>query len=257
MEQMGSMSEFGFGWVSPVLAFVMACVGGALGLSCTARALEATGSSRRNWLINGAMAIGTGIWTMHFIAMLGFHVTGTDVRYNVPLTLLSLLVVIVVVGFGVFAVGYSRSKTVAVLTGGLGTGLGVAAMHYVGMSAMRVSGSISFDPLIVALSVVVAMVAATAALWATLSIRGPVATFGASLVMGIAVSAMHYTGMGAVHVAVINPDSPVPGATPMQFIFPLTVVLGSYLFLTSAFVAIAPEKQRVESTETGQVLGRP
>jgi NO-binding membrane sensor protein with MHYT domain len=255
MEQMGSMTELGFGWVSPVLAYVMACVGGALGLQCTARATESTGYSRRNWLINAAVAIGTGIWTMHFVAMLGFKVTGTDVRYNVALTLLSLVVAIAVVGVGVFVVGYHHSKTFAVLTGGVVTGLGVAVMHYVGMSAMQVSGSIGYNPLIVALSIVIAMIAAAAALWASLMIRGAVATFAASLVMGIAVSAMHYTGMGAVHVSVTTPDAPVNGATPMQFIFPLTVVLGSYLFLTSAFVAIAPNK-RAGPTVAEQVLKR-
>lgn len=256
MEQMGSVTEFGFGWVSPVLAFVMACVGGALGLQCTARAMDATGNSRRNWLISAAVADGTGIWTMHFVAMLGFNVTGTDVRYDVALTVLSLVVAIIVVGAGVLAVGSSHSKTVAVLTGGVATGLGVAVMHYVGMAAMRVSGTISYNPVIVALSVVIAMIAATAALWASLIIRGPVATLGASLVMGIAVSAMHYVGMDSVHVAVVAPDTPVSGATPMQFIFPMTVVLGSYLFLSAAFVAIAPDRRNGPKT-TRQVLERP
>lgn len=240
MGQIGSTTEFGFGWLTPVLSYVMACVGAALGLRCMVRALAATGRAKRNWLINGAVAIGTGIWTMHFIAMLGFHVTGSDVRYDVPLTVLSLVVAIVVVGIGVFAVGYSRSKALAVLVGGLIAGLGVAAMHYVGMAAMRLSGMVSYEPAIVALSVAIAVVAATAALWATLNIRGPMAAFGASLVMGVAVSAMHYTGMAAVNVHLHEAESLVVGASPMQFIFPLTVLLGSYLFLTSAFVAISP-----------------
>src|SRR5919201_5724678 len=116
---MGHLDHAAFGWLTPVLSYVMACVGAALGLRCMVRALAATGRSRRNWLINGAMAIGTGIWTMHFLAMLGFGVTGSDVRYDVPLTVLSLLVAIAVVGVGVFAVGYSGSKTLAVLIGGL------------------------------------------------------------------------------------------------------------------------------------------
>lgn len=241
---MGSMTEFGFGWLTPVLSYVMACVGAGLGLRCMVRALGTTGRARTSWLINGAVAIGTGIWTMHFIAMLGFSVTGTDIRYDVPLTVLSLVVAIVVVGIGVFVVSFSRSKTPAVLAGGVITGIGVAVMHYVGMSAMRMSGEISYDPLTVALSVLIAVVAATAALWATLTVRGPLAAFGASLVMGVAVSLMHYTGMAAVHVELHSGAHPMhselPGATPMSFIFPLTVLLGTYLFLSSAFVAISP-----------------
>lgn len=244
MGQIGSMTEFGFGWLTPVLSYVMACVGAGLGLRCMVRALGTTGRARRSWLINGAFAIGTGIWTMHFIAMLGFSVTGTDIRYDVPLTVLSLVVAVIVVGIGVFVVSYSRSKTPAVLGGGVITGIGVAVMHYVGMSAMRMSGSIHYDLLTVALSVLIAVVAATAALWATLTVRGSLAAFGASLVMGIAVSLMHYTGMAAVHVELHSGahaiHSELPGATPMSFIFPLTVLLGTYLFLSSAFVAISP-----------------
>ena len=120
------------------------------------------------------------------------------------------------------------------------------------MAAMRLSGTVSYDPAVVALSVVIAVVAASAALWATLTIRGPVAAFGASLVMGVAVSAMHYTGMAAVHVDMHPSDAMVSGATPMQFLFPLTVVFGSYLFLTSAFVAISPNVPERTDSETAQ-----
>ncbi|KAA9162641.1 hypothetical protein FPZ12_011345 [Amycolatopsis acidicola] len=237
------MTELGFGWITPVLSYVMACIGSALGLRCMVRALSASGRARRNWLINGAMAIGTGIWTMHFIAMLGFGVTGTGIRYDVPLTVLSLLVAIAVVGIGVFFVGYSRSRTLSVLLGGLVAGVGVAAMHYLGMAAMRLSGEVGYNAGVVTLSVAIAVAAATAALWATLTIHGAASAVAASLVMGLAVSAMHYTGMAAVRVDVHAAHEATPGATPMQFIFPLVVVLGSYLFLTSAFVALSPGAQ--------------
>jgi NO-binding membrane sensor protein with MHYT domain len=97
------MDHVTFGWLTPVLSYVMACIGAALGLRCTVRALGASGRSRRNWLRTAASAIGTGIWTMHFVALLGFSVGGTDIRYDVPLTMLSLLVAMVVVGAGVFS----------------------------------------------------------------------------------------------------------------------------------------------------------
>ncbi|WP_175407485.1 MHYT domain-containing protein [Streptomyces sp. TRM64462] len=241
---MGHLDHAAFGWLTPALSYAMACAGAALGLRCTVRALEATGASRRNWLLTAASAIGTGIWTMHFIAMLGFAVTGTDIRYDVPLTLLSLLVAVLVVGAGVFAVGHGhtqgRDGRMSLLVGGLTTGLGVASMHYLGMAALRLHGTVRYDPLLVALSVAIAVVAATAALWAALNIRSPAAVGVASLVMGAAVSSMHYTGMLAVTVEVQPSPDPLPGATAMQFIFPLAVGLGSYLFLTSAFVALSP-----------------
>src|SRR3954447_18588221 len=162
---MGHLDHAAFGWLTPLLSYVMACVGAALGLRCTVRALGATGRSRRNWLLTAASALGTGIWTMHFVAMLGFRVSGTEIRYNVPLTVLSLLIAVGVVGVGVVLVGYGRGRLRSLLAGGLATGLGVAAMHYVGMAALRLHGTIAYDAPRVVLSVLIALAAATAALW--------------------------------------------------------------------------------------------
>ncbi|MFP1625455.1 MHYT domain-containing protein [Streptomyces sp. 5K101] len=237
---MGHLDHAAFGMLTPALSYLMAVIGAALGLRCTVRALGATGRSRRNWLLSAASAIGTGIWTMHFVAMLGFAVRGTDIRYDVPTTVLSLLVAMLVVGAGVFCVGYGLDRVPALLIGGLSTGLGVASMHYLGMAALRLHGSVHYDPLLVALSVAIAVVAATAALWAALNIKSPLAVGVASLVMGAAVSSMHYTGMLAVSVDVAPEAGRLPGAGAMQFIFPLAVGLGSYLFVTSAFVALTP-----------------
>ncbi|MFD4524001.1 MHYT domain-containing protein [Streptomyces sp. NPDC058470] len=249
---MGHLDHATFGWLTPVLSYAMASIGAALGLRCTVRALGATGRSRRNWLLTAASAIGTGIWTMHFVAMLGFSVSGTEMRYNVPLTIVSLLVAMVVVGAGVFAVGYGRDRGRALALGGLTTGLGVASMHYLGMAALRLHGDVHYDPALVGLSVVIAVVAATAALWAALNIQSPVAVAVASLVMGGAVSSMHYTGMIAVSVRVSPSGEALPGATAMQFIFPLAVGLGSYLFLTSAFVALSPTTGEREASASAQ-----
>ncbi|MFI1653500.1 MHYT domain-containing protein [Streptomyces sp. NPDC020472] len=237
---MGHLDHATFGWLTPVLSYAMACIGAALGLRCTVRALDATGRSRRNWLITAASAIGTGIWTMHFVAMLGFGVTGTDIRYDVPLTLLSLVMAMAVVGVGVFVVGYGRDRFRSLMVGGLTTGVGVASMHYMGMAALRLHGQVRYDPLLVGLSVLIAVVAATAALWAALNIHAPAAVAVASLVMGAAVTSMHYTGMFAVRIEVVPSGAPLPGAMLMQFVFPLAVGLGSYLFITSAFVALTP-----------------
>ncbi|MGW5328236.1 MHYT domain-containing protein [Streptomyces sp. NPDC004014] len=249
---MGHLDHAAFGWLTPVLSYLMACTGAALGLRCTVRALATTGRSRRNWLLTGASAIGTGIWTMHFVAMLGFRVSGTGIRYDIPLTILSLVVAMAVVCAGVFAVGYSRDRNRALLLGGLTTGLGVASMHYLGMAAVRLHGGVTYQPVLVGVSVLIAVVAATVALWAGLNIKSPLAVALASLVMGAAVSSMHYTGMFAVRVRVTPSGDPLPGATAMQFIFPLAVGLGSYLFLTSAFVALSPTAGEREASASAQ-----
>jgi NO-binding membrane sensor protein with MHYT domain len=240
MGPMSATTETNFGLVTPVLSYAMACVGSALGLRCTVRALAAEGRVKRNWLITAAAALGTGIWTMHFVAMLGFAVVGTDIRYAVVPTVASLTVAIVVTGAGSFIVGYGPSRGPALLAGGVVTGIGVAAMHYLGMAGLRLDGTIHYDTSTVALSVVIGIAAATAAFWAALTVRLPLASLGAALIMAVAVSAMHYTGMQAAVVQVRAGGGPVSGATAMDFIFPMVVVLGSALFLSSAFVALSP-----------------
>ncbi|MGN9756722.1 MHYT domain-containing protein [Streptomyces sp. SD31] len=251
---MGHMDHFSAGWVTPVLSYAMACVGSALGLRCTVRALEADGASKRNWLLLASLAIGSGIWTMHFIAMMGFSVDGTPIRFDVPITVLSLLMAVAVVAAGVFTAGYGRSRVMSVLLGGLGTGLGVAAMHYTGMAALNLHGAVDYDPMLVIASVAIAVVAATAALTLTLIVRGPVLATAAALVMGLAVSSMHYTAMYAVDISLAPSSAALPGATATEFIFPLAVLLGSFLFLAAAYVALSPTGKRHESAAAAQLL---
>lgn len=233
----GTVDGFRYGAVTPVAAFLMACLGGALGLRCIVRTLLSTQSWKPGWLALGAAAIGSGIWTMHFIAMIGFQVVETRIRYDVGLTVLSLAVAIVVVGIGVFIVGYRGATAPALTTAGIITGLGVAAMHYLGMAAMHLNGTINYDVTVVALSVVIAIVAATAALWAAVTIRGFLTSLGASLVMGVAVSGMHYTGMAAVSVHVHSRiGGSWAGDSPTSLLLPM--LLGPVIFLVLAGVVV-------------------
>ena len=237
---MGHMEHFSYGLLTPVLSYLMACTGAAVGLRCTVRALRETGRSRRNWLMLGATAIGSGIWTMHFIAMLGFGVSGSVIRYDVPLTLISLGVAIVVVGAGVFTVGYGEATTRSLLLGGIGTGLGVATMHYTGMAAVRVNGTVGYNTLLVVASVVIAIVAATAALWIVTRVQDFLGAMIAALVMGLAVSSMHYTAMAALQVDVHAEHTALSGATALQFILPLTIGMAAFLCITSVMIAVSP-----------------
>ncbi|MGW0337313.1 MHYT domain-containing protein [Streptomyces sp. NPDC003011] len=233
----GTVDGFRYGAVTPVAAYLMACLGGALGLRCIVRTLLGTQSVKPGWLALGAASIGSGIWTMHFIAMIGFQVEETRIRYDAGLTVLSLAVAIVVVGIGVFTVGYRGAARTTLAFAGVITGLGVAAMHYLGMAAMHVNGDIRYDPLVVALSVVIAVVAATAALWAAVSIRGFLTSLGASLIMGVAVSGMHYTGMAAVSIHVHDSGSGTwAGDSPTSLLLPM--LLGPVIFLVLAGVVV-------------------
>ncbi|MFF8957165.1 MHYT domain-containing protein [Streptomyces sp. NPDC014894] len=233
----GTLDGFTYGLVTPVAAFVMACLGGALGLRCTTRSVRTTGSFKPGWLALGATSIGSGIWTMHFIAMMGFSIDEAPITYDRPITFASLGVAIVMVGIGIFIVGYRGPTVMALGTGGTIMGLGVASMHYLGMAGMRFQGRVDYSTPIVVLSVVIAVVAATAALWAAVSIHGFLASLGASLVMGVAVTGMHYTGMASVSVHLHGAVGFGPsGDSPTSLLAPM--LLGPTVFLLLAGVVV-------------------
>ncbi|ARX82714.1 MULTISPECIES: MHYT domain-containing protein [Streptomyces] len=236
----GTVDGFSYGFVTPVIAYLMACLGGALGLRCTTRSLLVAHSWRPGWLALGSAAIGSGIWTMHFIAMMGFSVEGTPIHYDRVTTFASLAVAIVMVGVGIFIVGYRGASGAALFTGGTITGLGIASMHYLGMAGMRLGGRLQYNTLTVAASVVIAVVAAIAALWAAGQIRGFLWSLGASLVMGLAVSGMHYTGMAAVTVHLHGRSTAPPGDSSPEILAPLMVGPLAFLLLAGVIVMFDP-----------------
>ncbi|MFF7731537.1 MULTISPECIES: MHYT domain-containing protein [unclassified Streptomyces] len=261
----GTVDGFRYGAVTPVAAYLMACLGGALGLRCIVRSLLDTQSWKAGWLALGAASIGCGIWTMHFIAMIGFHVEETRVRYDAATTVLSLVVAVAVVGVGVFIVGLRGTGGGTLAVAGAITGLGVAGMHYLGMAAMRLDGEVGYDPVGVALSVLIAIGAATAALWSAVTIRGFLTSLGASLVMGVAVSGMHYTGMAAVSVHVHDATGGTwEGDSPMSLLLPM--LIGPVVFLLLAGVVVMfdpllvlgerPSTSRPDAQDTNSPAGK-
>ncbi|MGW1737229.1 MHYT domain-containing protein [Nocardia sp. NPDC001965] len=215
------IDHFSHGWLTPVVAYVMSFTGSLLGLRCMSRVRS--GSPFDGWLIAASVAIGgTGIWVMHFIAMLGFRINGAAIKYDVPVTLVSAVIAMVVVWLGLCLAQQRRMGAQGLLIGGVVTGIGVGAMHYAGMYAMKTDVEIGYEWSTVALSLVIAVIAATAALWFTLNVRGTLATVGAALVMGVAVAGMHYTGMYAMHLGTQHDMAP-SGAGAAQLLTPLIV----------------------------------
>src|ERR1700678_712126 len=104
-----TVHNFSYGLVTPVLGYVMSCLGSFLGLRCVTRARAYTGYARARWLVLAAVAVGAaGVWAMHFIAMLGYTIPGQQILYNVPLTIASMLLALFVVGIGLFSLCYAR-----------------------------------------------------------------------------------------------------------------------------------------------------
>ena len=201
-------------------------------------------------LLLAAVSIGTtGIWVMHFIAMLGYTIGGQAITYNVPVTILSMLIAIVVVAVGLFIVGFGPSGDRSrLLVGGSILGIGVAGMHYMGIWAMRMPDTMGFSPGLLVLSVIIAMVAGTAALWCATRLSGLGATFAASLIMGVAVSGMHYTGMAALHVYPAPSGGMLAmgaGASATAFLLPLILGISIVTFLVTAIVTMAPTAEEM------------
>ena len=259
---MVSVDNFTYGLLNPALAYAMSCVGGYLGLRCVTLARAYTGMARARWLGLAAVAIGAvGIWAMHFIAMLGFSVPGEPILYNVPQTAGSMLLAVAVVGTGLFIVGFGDAeggdRWARLVAGGVIIGAGVAAMHYMGMAAMSMPGAMSYDSPLVVASVVIAIVAGTAALWIGTWIRGSAATVGAALVMGVAVCGMHYTGMAALRVhggsmpsiavRAVSGVTAVSGATAASFLIPVLLVISLATFLLTLAISVSPSADEVRA----------
>ena len=254
---MDQVHHFTYGWITPAFAYAMSFLGSLLGLISTARARAATDKRRRAWLlILAAWAIGgTGIWVMHFMAMIGFSVTNSVLRYDVTITVASFLIAVITVGLGLFIVGYGKPSIFKVLIGGPISGVSVAFMHYTGMAAMRINGHFDYQRNLVIASYAIAIVAATVALWFTVVVRGAIATGAAAVVMGLAVCSMHYTGMAAMHVQVSGSYADVPGVDVNWFLAPIVLfVLMVVIALVSAVMAVPSEREAAANARLQEQL---
>src|SRR6202049_783187 len=183
------------------LSVLIAMFASYAALDLAGRVTAASGWTRAVWLLCGAVAMGTGIWSMHYIGMLAF-ILPIPVAYHWPTVLLSLLAAILasVVALGVV----SRQKMGAfrALAGSVLMGTGIASMHYIGMAAMRLPATCQFNSFLVVLSVVFAVLISLAALGITVYFRDEKTGIGweklaGAVVMGAAIPVMHYTGMAA------------------------------------------------------------
>ncbi|MEU6561401.1 MHYT domain-containing protein [Nocardia nova] len=233
------LDHFNHGWVTPVLAYLMSFIGSVLALRCATHAKASRWPG--GWLIAAAISLGgAGIWVMHFTAMLGFSIHGASIRYDVPMTLVSAAIAVIVVWAGLSIVVRGHREVIALPLGGMITGFGVAAMHYLGMYAMHSGAHIEYSTGLVALSLVIAVVAATAALWFVLHVRGLTATLGAAAIMGIAVCGMHYTGMASMTAHRMGGMSDEPsGVDSVQLLTPLIMVVTLVTMMLIVLVGLA------------------
>ena len=225
------------------LSILVAVFAAYTALDLGGRVKGAQGGTRRVWLWAAAIAMGGGIWSMHFIGMLAFTLPMT-MSYDVGLTILSLLVAIVVTSGGFYVISRSNDSPLYLILSGIFLGLGIIAMHYTGMAAMQGNVEISYDPLLVALSVVIAIGAATIALWLAFRTTDLAQKLVAAVVMGLAISGMHYTGMQA---AIFTAHGEAQDAASFdQTNLALAVACITFFILALAMAASLSEQRRAE-----------
>jgi PAS domain S-box-containing protein len=231
------------------LSILIAGLAAYTSLDLAGRVDGAPARARALWLVAAAIALGGGIWSMHFVAMLAFSI-GQSIRYDIGLTLASLLAAMAVTGIGIFIVDRWRGRWQSLATAGVFAGSGIATMHYLGMAAVQTDAVISYDPVLFAVSIGIAVVAATAALWLALNVKTIWHRIAAAGVMGAAIAGMHYTAMAAaIFTANMSAGlSPSPSIPPYDLAAIIAiasvVVLGFGLTATLIDRRFADQRQR-------------
>jgi two-component system sensor histidine kinase/response regulator len=195
------------------LSVLIAIAASYAALDLAGRINASHGRARLLWVTAGAVAMGLGIWSMHYIGMLAYSLP-VAVLYHWPTVLLSLLAAILASGIALFLASRTFMRPSSLGIGGVLMGIGIAAMHYIGMEAMRLQAMCRYSPGLVILSVILAIVISLVALWLTFRLREEHAAtswrkLASAVLMGVAIPVMHYTGMAAVTF------------TPMAFAPPL------------------------------------
>jgi NO-binding membrane sensor protein with MHYT domain len=219
------------------LSIVVAMAVAYTALRLVSRVTDSHLSGKRAWLMGGAIVMGMGIWSMHFIGMLAFSLP-VPIRYSIATTLGSLGIAILTSGFALTLASRPNLTLKRLLSGAGVMGAGICAMHYSGMAAIEVVPMITYEPWLVAASVAIAVSASFAALWLAFQLRSGhswlagLARVGAAIVMGLAISGMHYTAMAAAR---FSPGSICSGGTSLDngwFAGSLGVIALSVLAIT-------------------------
>jgi PAS domain S-box-containing protein len=228
------------------LSILVAAFASYTALDLGGRVAAARGVARRVWLVAAAIAMGGGIWSMHFIAMLAF-IMPIPMSYEIGLTTLSLVVAIFVTGAGFNFINRQGAPPFPLVFGGIFMGLGIAAMHYIGMAAMREHAELSYDFLFVALSLVIAIGASTAALWLAFRTTDLGQKLVAAVVMGVAISGMHYSAIRGTTFAVHGPVHEAQGYASLDQTNLALMVAGiAFVMLAFALIASLSEQKRAE-----------
>jgi signal transduction histidine kinase/CheY-like chemotaxis protein len=255
--------DFNLGLV--FLSYLVAVTASHVTLLLAARVRDPQAVNWKLWVVSGGLAMGIGIWSMHFVATLALKLQ-IRVLYDLPLTALSWVFAIVACGAAFIVLRRMTGRKREFLLPGTLIGFGIAAMHYTGDASMRLSPGIRYDPLLFVASILVAIGAATAALWIAFHLakrRAVFTNFGAALVMGAAVVGMHFTAVAAARfhpeaiclAAGLRLDEEWMAYTIGGFTFVIltaTMLISAYDARVSSAIADGNEKLRLANEQLEQ-----
>jgi len=243
-----------------VIVSVLIAIGASYAaLDLAGRVTAAVGRARVVWLFGGAIAMGLGIWSMHYIGMLAFSLP-IPVFYDWPTVVLSWIAAVVASAIALFVVSRPRVRLTAGIVGSIAMGAGIAAMHYIGMAAMRLEAMHHYDPTLVTLSVALAIVISAVALLLAFRLRD-VRTgrirhkLASAIVMGAAIPVMHYVGMAAVSFTATPEPVDLSRAMDISSIGVAGILLVTMMVLTLSVLTAVVDRRfseqaaALESTE--------
>lgn len=213
------------------LSIVIAILASYAALEILERVKTLSGTERRNWLLGGAGIFGFGVWSMHFIGMIGYMLP-VNVQYNYPVVILSILPIVLAAYFVLDLLARPTVSMIQILLGGVLLGLGVGGMHYGGMFAMEMNATLSFDPIMFVVSVLVAVGVSTAGLLTLTSgfmTGSPYKQVVTAIVTGAAIPIMHYVAMAASRFT--------PEANQMQMMSAPLLPFGNLVLVNVVVVA--------------------
>jgi two-component system, sensor histidine kinase and response regulator len=223
------------------LSVLIAVVASYAALDLAGRVTAARGRARVIWLAGGATAMGIGIWSMHYTGMLAFKLP-IPVLYHVPTVLASLFAAVLAAAVALFVVSRREMGMFQAVPGSLAMGGGIAAMHYIGMAAMRTQAALRWSPWLIGLSVAIAILVSFVALWLAFRLR-EVTTgtwnwhkVGSTLLMGAAIPSMHYTGMAAATFMASDAAIDVAHAVDVSALSLTGIIASTFMVLAVAIV---------------------
>ncbi len=225
------------------LSIAIAILGSFAGLQLARKLVGESGALRKAMLSGAAVTIGAGIWSMHFVGMLAVSLPVT-INYDILLTLVSALLAILMTGLGITIASYGPPSPKRLAGAGLAMGLGISTMHYVGMAAVRANCVIDYQSGLVAASVLVGIAASTLAMWLAFSPKAPWQTFAAGIVMGLAISGMHYTAMAAASFLPVEVLFDYAAPALSAHLLAIVVALAAFLIFGLALLIALPDRPK-------------